>query len=152
MAINPKSLENLKPIKTTEEARERGRKGGLASAEAKKERKRMQEEAKMILGLALKRGEIETVENLSDVVRVDENGKPIIGQDGKPIAKNLTVQTAALIAQASLAVKGDSQALAFLRDTAGEKPVEEVRLTPDVKDAVDDISSMIEDLKKGDVR
>ena len=42
--------ENLKPP-TTSEARKRGKKGGIKSGKARKERKAMKETAEMILGL-----------------------------------------------------------------------------------------------------
>ena len=41
--------QNLKPVKSTKEARERGRKGGLASREAKRKRKTLKEELLLML-------------------------------------------------------------------------------------------------------
>ena len=41
--------ENLKPIQSTEEARERGRKGGIASGIARRERKTLKEELLLLL-------------------------------------------------------------------------------------------------------
>ena len=38
------TIENLKPIKSEEEAREKGRKGGIASGKARAERKALKEE------------------------------------------------------------------------------------------------------------
>jgi hypothetical protein len=40
---------NLKPVKTKEEARERGRAGGIASGKARKERKTLKEELLLLL-------------------------------------------------------------------------------------------------------
>ena len=40
---------NLKPVKTKEEARERGRKGGIASGKARRERKTLKEELLLLL-------------------------------------------------------------------------------------------------------
>lgn len=48
MALNP---QNLQPVKTKEEARERGRAGGIASGKAKRERKTMRQ-------LALELGDV----------------------------------------------------------------------------------------------
>jgi hypothetical protein len=41
--------ENLKPFQSTEEARERGRKGGIASGIARRERKTLREELLLLL-------------------------------------------------------------------------------------------------------
>ena len=41
--------ENLRPVSSTEEARERGRKGGLASGEARRKRKTLKEELLLML-------------------------------------------------------------------------------------------------------
>ena len=40
--------DNLRPVSSTEEARERGRKGGLASGEARRKRKTLKEELLLI--------------------------------------------------------------------------------------------------------
>ena len=41
--------ENLRPVSSTEEARERGRKGGLASGKARRKRKTLKEELLLML-------------------------------------------------------------------------------------------------------
>ena len=41
--------ENLRPVSSKEEARERGRKGGLASGEARRKRKTLKEELRLML-------------------------------------------------------------------------------------------------------
>ena len=41
--------ENLRPVSSKEEARERGRKGGLASGEARRKRKTLKEELLLML-------------------------------------------------------------------------------------------------------
>lgn len=145
--VSEASLKNLKPCRTTEEARERGRKGGKASAEARRAKKRMQDEASMILNLAIKKGGLDDFEFLGDLVKTDENGEPLVNSDGKTLKKNFTVQTMALMQQARKAVEGDAQALAFLRDTAGEKPVEQVEVSGDVTAALSDLDAMIAKVK-----
>lgn len=139
--------QNLKPYKkgelSSEEAKIRGSKGGKASVKAKRERKAMQDLARVILDMPLKAGELDDAAFLSDTVKRDAEGNPVIGENGKPIHKNLTVGQAALMAQASKAVGGDSQALAFLRDTAGEKPTERVEVSGEVEKAAADIQAMI---------
>ena len=41
--------ENLRPVSSKEEARDRGRKGGLASGEARRKRKTLKEELRLML-------------------------------------------------------------------------------------------------------
>lgn len=43
------TIENLKPVKSKEEAREKGRKGGIASGKARAERKALKEELLLLL-------------------------------------------------------------------------------------------------------
>ncbi len=45
----PGKKENLRPVKTKEEARERGRNGGKASVEARRRRKTLKEELELLL-------------------------------------------------------------------------------------------------------
>ena len=42
-------VENLKPVRSKEEARERGKRGGIASGKARKQRKTMKEELLLLL-------------------------------------------------------------------------------------------------------
>lgn len=43
------AIEHLKPVRTKEEARERGRKGGIKSGEKRRERKTIREELLLLL-------------------------------------------------------------------------------------------------------
>ena len=70
--------ENLKPG-TTSEARKRGKKGGVKSGKARKERKAMKETAEMILGLTLKDGTVTDLEDIQSMAAA--NGKNITVQD-----------------------------------------------------------------------
>lgn len=99
---NPKgNPENLNPVHSKEEARKRGRAGGIKSGEAKREKKKLRELAQMIL-----EEEFTTDEGVT-----------------------LTRGEAALRAQAIKAIdNGDTRALAFLRDTAGQAPVAQVEV------------------------
>lgn len=105
--------ENLKPP-TTSEARKRGKKGGIKSGKARKERKAMKETAEMILGLTLKDGTVTAIEDIQSMAAA--NGK------------NITVQDAIILKQAQKALKGDIRAAEFMRDTSGNKPTNEQRM------------------------
>lgn len=105
--------ENLKPP-TTREARKRGKKGGIKSGKARKERKAMKETAEMILGLTLKDGTVTDLEDIQSMAAA--NGK------------NITVQDAIILKQAQKALKGDIRAAKFIRDTSGNRPTNEQRM------------------------
>lgn len=49
-------VENLKPVQSTEEARELGRKGGIASGEARRKKKSMRETLEILLEMETKSG------------------------------------------------------------------------------------------------
>lgn len=105
--------ENLKPP-TASEARNRGKKGGIKSGKARKERKAMKETAEMILGLTLKDGTVTDLEDIQSMAAA--NGK------------NITVQDAIILKQAQKALKGDIRAAEFIRDTSGNRPTNEQRM------------------------
>lgn len=99
-------IENLR-TPTTEEARERGKKGGQASGKARRRRK----ELKQLLELALSQP--------SEIVE---------GED------NYTAITAALVQRA---IQGDTKAYEVIRDTLGQKPVEQQQMDLTAKIEVD---------------
>lgn len=110
------NVENLlKPDDLTpEQRRENARKAGKASAEAKKRRKAMRESLEVLLSLGMSEGEItdpETVKCWNELQ-----------------GKNITVQDAVLVKQIMKAVKGDTKAAEFVRDTSGNRPTNEQRM------------------------
>jgi hypothetical protein len=106
--------DNLIPFNelTQEEHREIARKGGEASVKARRRKKAMRETLDMLLDMKLKNGKECTVENVKSFA--DLKGK------------NITVEQALLIAQIQKALKGDTTALTFIRDTSGQAPKQEV--------------------------
>lgn len=104
---------------TPEQRAEYGRKGGIASGEAKRKKKAMRERLEILLDLPLKRGkamELEEIQNFASLK-----------------GKNITVQDAMMIAQITKALKGDTVAAAFVRDTAGENPSVKVETDVDME-------------------
>ncbi|MCI5569839.1 MAG: hypothetical protein MR372_08300 [Lachnospiraceae bacterium] len=125
-----KQMANLKPMnkRSKSERREIGSKGGKARAKKQRERKTFQETARLILGMAVKSGEavdISTIQSFADL-----NGK------------NMSVEEAIVLAQALRAIKGDRYAAEYLRDTAGEKPVEKVQVKPNIKEVTQRIEEI----------
>lgn len=101
--------ENLK-VPTSNEAREIGRKGGIASGKARREKKAMKELLNDILDLPLKDGKTDEIKSLEEI-----EGKKLNG-------KNVTVEQAMIYMQVLKALKGDTTAFVALRDTSGQKP------------------------------
>lgn len=102
---NEKNLEKGKAtqFKSGEKAVTSGRKGGIASGKAKRERKSMKNTMKMLLSLDLE----------------EENEKEVLKKMG--IEENeLNIQTAILTKQVESALKGSLDSAKFVRDTVGE--------------------------------
>lgn len=119
------SFEHL----TKEEIREAGRKGGIASGEAKKRKRAMAETLEILLGMTL-----------------DKRRKAVDIEDIKAFAelkgKNVTVDEAMMIKLIQKALGGDLQAVTMVRDTIGEKPTDKM----EVKDVTPIIISGEDDL------
>ena len=108
-------MANLRPPKSTEEARARGKKGGIASGEARRANKTFREALEWALSLP--------AEQVVD------------GKLGRELAKaypGLTTRDAIAISAARAATKKqDVKAMVFARDTVGEMPSLQVGLTQD---------------------
>lgn len=108
--VNPKSLKNLKPARTTEEAQERGRKGGNATRAIRQKRKQLKELAKAILDNGIQ----------------DERQIEAIRQQLPDLNKqDVTWGLVMLLKQFEKAKDGDAKAFELLRDTSGQKPVDQ---------------------------
>ena len=121
--------ENLMPIEEVNSNRTReqhsadSRKGGIASGEARRAKKGMQNIAKWILEMPLSNGETaEEIKNFAEFA-----------------GKNITVEQAIMIKQLQKALKGDLQSATFVRDTSGQKPVDvqQVIETPIINDNIE---------------
>lgn len=128
--------------RTTEEQREIAKKGGIASGEARREKKAMKDQIKLLLSLPLK--DEKAIEKLQ-----------ALGID----TDNIDNQMAMVIAMWQQTLKGGKGSVAaatFLRDTAGEKPIEEVKQSIDAevsekrKNAVDSVIAQMKPLKEDD--
>lgn len=96
--------DNLKPVRSKEEARERGRKGGLKSAETRRAKKSMRETAKALLSMEV----------------VGDNNKKNLEAFGIP-KEDMNYQTAVVvrIMQKAL-VEGDTSALRLIGELTGD--------------------------------
>ncbi|MDO4648571.1 MAG: hypothetical protein Q4B26_07960 [Eubacteriales bacterium] len=106
--------DNLRPVRTKEEARERGRNGGIKSGEARRRKKTMRDAAKMLLDMEIPKG------NATKEIRARMQAMGIEESDS-------TYQMAIMIGAVTQAMKGNIQAATFIRDTIGENPNLELR-------------------------
>lgn len=109
------NLENLKPVRSTSEARKIGAAGGKKSGESRRRKRAMREVLDDLLQMPLKKGKTKDIKCLGDLM--SPNGK-INLLSGKV---NVTVEQAVLLGQVILAMQGNTKAATFLRDTAGQK-------------------------------
>ena len=115
---NLMSIDEVNSRRTREQHSNDSRKAGQASGKARREKKAMRELAQAILSMPVKKGQktadIDKAKAIEDLV-----------------GKNLTVQEVALLKIAQSAMRGNTKDLEFLRDTAGEKPKETIKLEND---------------------
>lgn len=116
-------VDNLKPPRTKDEARERGQNGGKASGEARRRKKALKEEFEILLSMPLADKALQ--DNLSALgVRV--NG-------------SMTIQTALTAAMIQQAASGNVKAFTAIRDTIE---------TPNREDKEREISERLELMKR----
>lgn len=105
--------ENLKKgapfrFRTGEQQVETARRGGIASGEARRRKKTMKETAKMLLDMEIPDAAKELKAKLK-VMGISE--------------EDFTYQSAVMVGILNQAMKGNTKAAAFLRDTVGENPM-----------------------------
>jgi len=101
--------------RTTGEQQRIARKGGIASGKARREKKLMRETLDIILSMPMKNGKNADVESIRSFAALK--------------GKNISVQEAILIAQVQKAMKGDTKAAEYVRDTIGQKPGESIEMS-----------------------
>lgn len=111
---HPGNMNNITPAseRSPEWRKENGRKGGIASGEAKRAKKAMKETLQTLLALPVSKKKVCDVEEIQAFAQLK--------------GKNVDVQTAILIKQIQRALGGDLPSAEFVRDTAGEKPGDKV--------------------------
>lgn len=97
---------------TPEERRENGRKGGIASGEAKRKKKAIRETLEVFLDMKMKSGRHADIEEIQSFAALK--------------GKNISVQEAMVISILQRAMKGDVKAAEWIRDTAGQNPSQKI--------------------------
>ena len=95
---------------------ERGRKAGLASVKARRERKEFRTTIEQLLRMSIKSGKVSDLDSIKNFMELK--------------GKNVTVQQAIAIKLMQDALKGDKKAFELVVDMIGEKPANRI----DVKD------------------
>lgn len=110
--------ENLRPFseRSKEEARESGRKGGIASGQARREKADLKRQLLLFL-------ETEAT--------TDKSGNPLTGAE-------LMVKVAA-----REMAKGNPKFWELIRDTAGFKPIDKVQVTEVDQSVIDEVEAMV---------
>lgn len=105
------------PLKefTPEERRENGRKGGIASGEAKRKKAAMKQTLEMLLTMPLNGKKCHEIEDIQSFAQLK--------------GKNVTVEAAIMIKQIQRALAGDLPSAEFIRDTSGQKPTNDLNVT-----------------------
>lgn len=111
---NEENLKKGEPyrFRSGEEAAKAGQKGGIASGEARRRKKAMRDTAKMLLDMQVPKAAKELKQKLA-VMGISE--------------EDFTYQTAVMVGVINQAMKGNTKAASFLRDTVGENPAHELR-------------------------
>ena len=94
--------------------KENGRKGGIASGEAKRKKAEMKETLRTLLGMPLNKKKCYDVEEIETFAQLK--------------GKTVDVETAILIKQIQRALAGDLPSAEFIRDTSGQKPTNDVNI------------------------
>lgn len=119
-------MDNLKPIKSVDEARELGRKGGKASGEARRKKKAMREQMEMLLSLPF----------------ADEEAKEKMKELGIPV-DDIDNQMALMIATYQQALKGDTSAINIVREVVGER-VQEIKVNTGIDAKVKELEETLD--------
>lgn len=102
--------ENLIPVRSTDEAKERGKKGGKASGAARRKKKSMREAASVLMNM-----DIQSDKTKQTLAKLG------ISED------DMNYSMAIMAAMMNEAAKGNVKAAAFIRDTMGDSAAHEMQ-------------------------
>lgn len=126
--------DNLIPQseRTKEEQRRIAKQGGIASGKARREKKAMKDTLASLLSMSLEDKSVVDIEDIQSLASL--NGR------------NITVQEAIMLAQIQKAIKGDTKAAEYIRDTSGNKLKDALELSGGVNNPFAGLST--EELKR----
>ena len=103
-------VENLKPVRTKEEASERGRKGGIASGVARRNKRTLREDLEILM---------------SQEVKDPKLKKKLAQLSGRDPKAKMTTQEAVNIALYGAMLKGNTKAFELIQATLGQAPLKD---------------------------
>lgn len=121
--------DNLRPVRTTEEARAKGRRGGKASGRARRARRDMRETFRELLDMPIRPG-----------------GTTAFGSMEGAEGKNMTVGEAIAMRMLREAMDGDVRAAEFVRDTSGQRPSQSVEVTASSREASEAFAALLDEV------
>lgn len=98
--------DNLR-VPTSEEAREIGKKGGIASGKARRKRKALNDTLNELFSMPIKDGKAKDIESIKSLASIK--------------GQNITVQEAIVLAQIQKALKGDQRSARLLFEMLSEQ-------------------------------
>lgn len=102
------NVQNLKPVQTKEEARERGRRGGIASGVARRNKRTLKEDLEILMSRQVADPKLK--KTLAKIAGIDEKAK-------------MTNQEAVNIALFGALLKGNVKAFELIQATLGQAPL-----------------------------
>lgn len=129
------NIQNLKPFNKTdrvlskEEAKKRGKNGGIKSGETRRARKTMRENLIELLSMELSPEKLEAM-----------------GADIGTLDGNYTLQNAVLASMVREAVNGSERAATLIRDTIGEAPINRTESVTEIITESD--TRLMDDIKR----
>lgn len=115
---------------TSDELRKRARNGGKASGKVRRDKREQKQIIMDVLSMPLEEGSVEKITSLA-------------AAEGA----NLSINQAIVIQQVKRALKGDTKAAEYLRDTSGQKPSDKVQIDAGV--SIDETIKQIDGYLKG---
>lgn len=112
---------------TGREQVETAKKGGIASGKARRDKKAMKETLETLLNMPLKVGKAADIDEIKSIAALED--------------KNITVQEAIILAQIQKAIKGDTKAAEYVRDTSGNKLKDGVELSGGINNPFSGLST-----------
>lgn len=129
---NPNAAKNLKlnSKRTKEELSAMGKKGAAKSKESKKRKREIRETLLDLLAMPMKPGKL-------------SEASTIAGLTGK----NVTASEAMALAMLTQALEGDVRAAEFVRDSSGQKPVQQMEVSANAKEASAAFKSLLDEVE-----
>lgn len=119
-------------FQTGDEQVKTAKKGGIASGKARRQKKAFRETLEALLYMPMKDGKEIAVDDIQSFASIK--------------GQNISVQEAILIAQIQKAMKGDTRAAEYVRDTIGQKPSDNINVGGHINNPFEGLTT--EELKK----